>query len=116
MEGVSRLEMRRICAGHRPAQPELGPMGVDPTPSRIGIALSAGDVNGAAVAIAAGRIAPAVLGVSAMRLEACGDALAKVVAKRAQHRPSDSLRIHGVASVVKLLAEVGVHAAYHVGL
>src|SRR5262249_14600052 len=116
MERVSRLDMRRISAGHGAAQSKLGPMSVDPTPGRVGITLSAGDVDGTAVAVAAAGIAAAVLGIAAMRLEACRDTLAIVVAKRAQHRPSDSVRIHGVAGVVKLLAEIGVHAAYYVSL
>src|SRR5215467_9958725 len=112
MEGVSRLDVRRIGAGHGAAQPELCPVSVDPMPGRIGIALSARDVDGAAMAVAAGRVAAAVLGIAAVRLEARGDALAIVVAERTQHRPADSARVHGPAGVVKLLAEVGVHAAY----
>src|ERR1700720_3755651 len=108
VERVSWLDVCRIAAGHRGAQSEFPPMGVDPMPDRSGIALGAGDVDGAAVAIAAGRVAAAVLGVAAVRLEARGEALAIVVAERAQHRPSESVRIHGVAGVVELLAEVGV--------
>src|SRR5215470_14883514 len=66
---ASGLDVRRVSAGHRAMQSVLRPMDIDPMPDRGGIALGAGDIDGAAVAIAAGRVAATVLGVAAMRFE-----------------------------------------------
>src|SRR5262245_10021856 len=80
------LDMRRIIAGHRAAKPVFRTVSVDPFPDffRIG-PLYRGEVDGAAVTITAGAATPAVQGVATARLETGGEALAIIVAERAEH-------------------------------
>src|SRR5499427_11153641 len=74
------LHVRGIIARHRAGEPVFRAMGVDPFPDVFRIAsVSSGDVDGAAVAIAAGSPASAMQGVAAAGLEACGETLAIVV-------------------------------------
>src|SRR5262245_42600781 len=70
------LDVRGIIAWHRAGEPVFRAMGVDPFPHvfRIG-SLSSGDVDGAAVAVAARSPASAMQGVAAARLEAGGETL-----------------------------------------
>src|SRR5438876_9386613 len=60
--------------------------------------------------IAAGPCFAAVERVAGARLESQCNGLTIVVAESAEDRPADASRIHGLASVIKLLAEVLIHA------
>jgi hypothetical protein len=107
--------MGRIIAWHRPEQPVLGAMGIDPVPDigHLG-AVGGRHVDRLTMTIAAGPPAAAVQRIAAARLDAGRDVLPIVVAEGAQDCPRHAVRIHGLARVIKLLAEIGVHAADHV--
>src|SRR5215831_1934989 len=109
------LDMRRIIAGHRAGKPVFRTVSVDPFPDffRIG-PLYRGEVDGAAVTITAGAATPAVQGVATARLETGGEALAIIVAERAEHRPVKAVGVHRPAGIVELFPEARVHAADHV--
>src|SRR5215475_14716051 len=107
--------MRRVGAGHGTVEAILGPMTVDPPPDRgITVAVVAGDIDGLAVAVTAGAGLSAVQRVAGAGLEARCEALPIVIAKRAEHRPSDAIGVHRAAGVIEHLPEVRVHAADHV--
>src|SRR5439155_4150802 len=108
------LDLGRIGAGQRTVQPVFRAMRVEPAPDGALIPLRSGDVNGLAMTVAAGPGLAAVQGVAGPRLEARRNALAIVVAERAQDRPADAGGIHRSAGMVELLAEIRIHAADHV--
>src|SRR5262249_39157740 len=108
------LDMRRIDPGHRTVQPVLRPVLVDPVPDVLGGVVETGDVEGAAVTIAAGAAGAAVQRVADLGLEAGSEALAIIVAERAEDRPFDAVGVHRLAGMIELLAEFRVHAADHV--
>src|SRR5262249_57708703 len=109
--------MRGIIAGHRAGEPVFRAMSVDPFPDVFGIGtLSSGDVDGAAMAIAARSPASAMQGVAAARLEAGGETLAVVVTECAQHRPVNPVGVHRASRIVDLLAEPPTHAPHHLVL
>src|SRR3954451_9476462 len=110
------LDVRRIVSRHRTLQAIFRTVNVDPSPDHVGIALGGGDIDRAAMAVAAGPAAAAVQRVAGARLEAGGEALAIIVAERAQHGPLDAVGVHRAAGTIELLAKAGVHPFDHVFL
>jgi hypothetical protein len=72
---ASRLNVGRVRAWNRAAEPILLAVGVDPVPG-AGISVGGRDIEGLAVAVTAGHLAAAVQGVAAVGLEARSEALA----------------------------------------
>src|SRR6266852_7441440 len=99
------LDVRRVGAGHRTVKPIFRAMGVDPMPDLFHVSIDAGDVDGTAMAITASSAAAAVQRVAAARLEARSQALAVVVAERAEQRPLNAGRVHRLSGMIELLAE-----------
>src|SRR6516164_4947020 len=78
------LDVRGIGARQRTVQPVFGAVGVDPVPDLAFLALRAGDVDGAAMAITAGATAAAMQRVADAGLESGGEVLAVIIAEGAQ--------------------------------
>src|SRR5262245_66257135 len=107
----TRLDMRRVGAGHGTVETIPGPMTVDPSPDRgITVAIVAGDIDGLAMAVTAGASLAAVQRVAGAGLEARSEALPIVIAKRAEHRPSAAVRVHRATGAVEHLPEFRIHA------
>src|SRR6516162_6834095 len=79
---------------------------VNPLPNIALFAFRAGDVDGAALAVAAGTTAAAVQRVADARLVAGSEPLAVIIAEGAQ-----AGRVHGPSCMIELLAEFSIHAA-----
>src|SRR5208337_3278553 len=106
--------MRRIGSRHRAVKTELSAMRIDPMPDSGSIAIRAGHIDRLAMTIASGPVLSSMQRIAGACLETRRDALAVVVAERAQEGPADTGLIHRAAGVIKLFAEVGVHAADHI--
>src|SRR5262249_10159871 len=111
---VARLDVAGVVAGHRPIEAVLGAVAIDPAVDGVVVAASGGDVDRLAMAVAAHPRPAAVHRVAGAGRKPGGDALAIIVAERAQHRPADAGVVHGVAGVIELFAEIRIHAANRV--
>src|SRR5437773_5907363 len=110
----ARLDMPCIGHLHRPVKSEFGAVSVEPLPHGFDVLVFAPNINGPAMAVAAGPGAAAVQRVTGARSITGGEALAVVVPKSAQDRPPDAGGVHRFAGVIKLLPETRVHAADHI--
>src|SRR3974390_2486619 len=91
-------------------EPEFRAVGLEPMPYKVIISAGIRNVDCPAMPIAAGCAAAAVERIADPRLEPRREALAIVVAKRAQHGPSDAGCVHCLSGMIELLTEIRVHA------
>src|SRR5215831_8497003 len=85
--GIARLDVAGVIAGHRPVEAVLGAVAIDPAIDGVVVAAGIGDVDRLAVAVAADARLAAVHRVAGAGRKPRSDALAIVVAERAEHRP-----------------------------
>src|SRR6516165_5465918 len=108
------LHMRGIGLGQRTMQSVFRAVIVHPLPNLALSAFRACDVDGAAMAVTAGTAAAPVQRVAGTCFVARSEPLTIIVAESAQHGPLQPSSIHGSSSMIKLLAEFGIHAADHI--
>src|SRR5229473_6279648 len=113
MPSPEGLDVRRIALAHRAVDSKLLAMLVEPFPHGIaGVgAIAAGKIGRTAVAISAGRYAAAVERITAVRLETGSNPLSIVIAKGAQERPVNAVRIHRMSEIIEEFPKIPVHAA-----
>ena len=100
--------MRRIGPGHWAVQAKLPTVGINPAPYRRRVAAFAGHIDGLAVTVTPGSVLSPMQGIACARLEAGSDALAIIIAERAEHAPADAGGVHRPTGMIELLAEVRV--------